>query len=331
VKASTAAATLGSMPCGGAICTRYFRSSNNDGSSARARIMADRTRSSAPVRVDLAGGWTDVGPYPRDFGGEVVNFAINKRVRAISGADPTLESVELEFEIPRGAGLGSSSAMNVAIAGLLSKSSNDSIDQEEIAEMAFKMESENGLMCGRQDHWASARGGFNHLLFIGDSVEVLPFEPARSAKMWLHRHLLLAFCGQKRDSRNMQEKVWSRYLEGDESVIGGLNIIRTTARQMATGIQQDRRDMVVNSMREVCRGVDMIDPSIHDPFRAVLDPIVAQGSLTAWKALGAGGGGCSALLCSPNSRDKVRSMVEDADWQVIEWDYEDSGIEVTSE
>ena len=26
--------------------------------------------SSAPLRVDLAGGWTDVPPYPTDFGGE---------------------------------------------------------------------------------------------------------------------------------------------------------------------------------------------------------------------------------------------------------------------
>ena len=36
---------------------------------------------SAPIRLDLAGGWTDVGPYPYDFGGEVVNFAINQRVK----------------------------------------------------------------------------------------------------------------------------------------------------------------------------------------------------------------------------------------------------------
>lgn len=293
--------------------------------------MIERTISSAPVRIDLAGGWTDVGPYPSDFGGEVVNFAINKRVRAILGADLDPSGIELEFDIPRGSGLGSSSAMNVAIAALLSKSSIDSIDYDGIAEQAFKMESEEGKPCGRQDHWVSSRGGFNHLLFIGDSVEVLPFEPARSAKMWLQKHLLLAFCGQSRDSRSMQEKVWSRYSEGDESVIAGLNIIRAAARPMATGLQQDRRDIFVNSMREVCRGVDMIDPSIHGPFRHVLDPIVAHGSLIAWKALGAGGGGCSALLCSPDSKSKVHSMVEEAGWEVIEWDYEGSGIQITSE
>ena len=29
----------------------------------------------APVRLDLAGGWTDVPPYTHDMGGEVVNVA----------------------------------------------------------------------------------------------------------------------------------------------------------------------------------------------------------------------------------------------------------------
>ena len=35
-----------------------------------------------PVRVDLSGGWTDVNPYCTDFGGEVINFTINKYVKA---------------------------------------------------------------------------------------------------------------------------------------------------------------------------------------------------------------------------------------------------------
>ena len=64
---------------------------------------------------------------------------------------------------------------------------------------------------------------------------------------------------------------------------------------MANGLQQDRRDLVVSSLRGVCEGVDMIDPTIHDPFRGVIMPLIESGSIVAWKALGAGGGG--AQLC----------------------------------
>ena len=289
--------------------------------------MPRKLEATAPVRVDLAGGWTDVGPYPSDFGGEVVNFAINRRVRA-SGLDGCgVSEIEIEFGAPRGSGLGTSSAMNVAISAILSN--DEEGDREDIAEMAYRLESEGGNLCGRQDQWASARGGFNHLLFIGNSVEVMPFEPMKSSKYWLRKHLLVAYSGSSRNSGDMQNSVWSRYAEGDQDVLEGLHRIRAAARPMANGLQQDRRDLVVKSLREVCEGVDMIDTSIHNPFRDVVEPMLASGSLAAWKALGAGGGGCAALLCSPSGRDDVISSIERAGWENLDWNYDEDGVMIS--
>jgi D-glycero-alpha-D-manno-heptose-7-phosphate kinase len=45
--------------------------------------MAGRIEVIAPVRVDLAGGWTDLSPYTFDHGGEVVNFTINRYICAV--------------------------------------------------------------------------------------------------------------------------------------------------------------------------------------------------------------------------------------------------------
>ena len=44
--------------------------------------MDDQFDVQVPLRVDLSGGWTDVNPYCTDFGGEVINFTINKYVKA---------------------------------------------------------------------------------------------------------------------------------------------------------------------------------------------------------------------------------------------------------
>ena len=286
--------------------------------------MAAANSTSSPVRVDLAGGWTDVGPYPRDFGGEVVNFAINLRVFARIGKDSDNAEADFEFPVPRGSGLGTSSAMNVALTALASP---DQIEDPVIlAEEAFVLESESGNYCGRQDQWASALGGFNHLLFIGDSVERMPFEPMRSSMNWLKKHLVISFSGKSRNSGDMQESVWSRYSNGDEEVVSGLHKIRGAARVMAQGLQQDRRDMVVASLNEICEGVDLIDKAIHDPFRDVVQPLIDGGSAVAWKALGAGGGGCSAILCSPTGREEVIWAIERAEWEVIDWDFEDKGV-----
>ena len=283
------------------------------------------SESSAPIRVDLAGGWTDVPPYPTDFGGEVVNFAINQRVKVRRREEAGDSDLEFHFPVPRGSGLGTSSAMNVALAALNSSSKFENPD--EISEQAFLSESKENR-CGRQDHWASAFGGFNHLLFIGDSVERMPFEPMKSSLNWLKRHLVIAYSGSSRNSGEIQESVWSSYSNGVEEVIQGLHKIRSSAREMADGLQQDRRDLVVSSLRRVCEGVDMIDPAIHDPFRGVVMPLIESGSIVAWKALGAGGGGCSALLCSPTGKEHATEYIADEGWQILDWDFDEQGVQV---
>ena len=127
----------------------------------------------------------------------------------------------------------------------------------------------------------------------------------------------------------MQELVWGRYSDGDMEVIEGLNIIRGSAREMASGLQKDRRDLVVKSLRNVCEGVDLIDKSIHEPFREALDPLVSNGTVAAWKALGAGGGGCVAILCSQNGLDELKHAIGAFDWDIIEWDYEYQGVQLS--
>ena len=287
--------------------------------------MSGISESSAPLRVDLAGGWTDVPPYPEDFGGEVVNFAISRRVRVKKRQEVEDYDLEFDFPVPRGSGLGTSSAMNVALAALNSPGQLE--NSEEIAEQAFLLESKENR-CGRQDHWASTFGGFNHLLFIGDSVERVPFEPMKSSLNWLKKHLVIAYSGNSRNSGEIQESVWSSYSNEDEGVIQGLHKIRSSAREMANGLQQDRRDLVVSSLRRVCEGIDMIDPTIHDPFRGVVMPLIESESIVAWKALGAGGGGCSALLCSPTGREHATQYIEDEGWQILDWDFDNQGVEV---
>ena len=287
--------------------------------------VSGTSESSAPLRVDLAGGWTDVRPYPTDFGGEVVNFAIKHRVRVWKSEKGADSDLEFDFPVPRGSGLGTSSAMNVALAALNSSSQAENF--EKIAEQAFLSESKENR-CGRQDHWASAFGGFNHLLFIGDSVERMPFEPMKSSLNWLKKHLVIAYSGISRKSGEMQESVWSRYSNGDEGVIQGLHKIRSSAREMANGLQQDRRDLVVSALRTVCEGVDMIDPTIHDPFRGIVTSLIESGSIVAWKALGAGGGGCSALLCSPTGKEYATQYIENEGWQILDWDFEEHGVQV---
>ena len=118
-----------------------------------------------------------------------------------------------------------------------------------------------------------------------DGVEKLPFEPAPSAKKWLKKHLIIAHSGIQHKSGDMQNLVWSRYDSGDQDVIDGLHTIRLATRMMVDALQRDHRQLVVDSLNEICKGVDLLDPSIHQPFRDTIEPMLADGSVMAWKAL----------------------------------------------
>ena len=283
-----------------------------------------RIEARAPVRLDLAGGWTDVPPYTHDMGGEVVNMAINIHAHASLEIDTDGKlSVNYRCDAPVGSGLGTTGAINVALMAAINGSEN-------AEEAAYQFEALLGNTGGRQDQWAAKYGGFNHLMFIGDSVEEMPFDPPRSVRFWLQKHLIVANSKIPHVSGDLHDSIWQKYAQQDAEVVEGLMTIRMAARKMSQGLDQDRRDLIVEALHEVCKGVDSLDPALHDPFREVVNPLIANRDVAAWKALGAGGGGCVALLAGPQRQEVVIKACIAAGWDVIEWDYDEEGLVVTA-
>jgi D-glycero-alpha-D-manno-heptose-7-phosphate kinase len=137
-------------------------------------------RAAAPVRLDFAGGWTDVPPFSAREGGVVVSAAIGLFAHAEvrpGGAGLRLvaedlgERIELpddavltaagplallqaglrvlpvgpcalttRSDAPPGSGLGSSGALDVAIVGALSAARGETRDAGEVARLACRVE-----------------------------------------------------------------------------------------------------------------------------------------------------------------------------------------------
>lgn len=287
------------------------------------------TKATAPTRIDLAGGWTDVPIFAEKYGGEVVNFAINIYAQANVGTTENgMLTVTYYSNTRLGAGLGTTGAVNVALLAAIDGGKSDSL---EIAENAYQFEMQLGNTGGRQDQWAAALGGFNHLLFIGERVERLPLEPLQSCKNWLSKHLILVDSGIEHVSGEMHQEVWEKFRQGDSKVEEGLLMLRTAAKKMADGLNRDRRDSVVESLKEVCAGVDLIDEKIHAPFKPIIEPLIEAKHVMAWKAVGAGGGGCAILLVRPSTQDLVKESCKNAGWSIIEWGFDENGLTIESE
>ncbi len=73
----------------------------------------------APVRIDFAGGTTDIKPFTDTNGGAVLNATINHYVYGTLIATPTSTKLEYHADIPTSSGLGTSSAMNVVWTSLI--------------------------------------------------------------------------------------------------------------------------------------------------------------------------------------------------------------------
>jgi D-glycero-alpha-D-manno-heptose-7-phosphate kinase len=137
-------------------------------------------RATAPLRLDFAGGWTDVPPFATREGGLVVNAAIDLRVevefepgreglllrsedlgqaaRVRTAADLLLDgtldlhkaavrmlppgpgTLRSRSRVPPGSGLGSSGALDVALVAALARVRGETLSAEEIAREGWHLE-----------------------------------------------------------------------------------------------------------------------------------------------------------------------------------------------
>jgi D-glycero-alpha-D-manno-heptose-7-phosphate kinase len=144
------------------------------------RVSGETFAAAAPVRLDLAGGWTDVPPFSAREGGVVVTAAIQLFARAevqLGGSGFRMISEDLNDRLevrdstglardgrldlqkaalrllpvggcslttrsdaPPGSGLGSSGALDVALVAALSAARGERPDPVEIAETACHLE-----------------------------------------------------------------------------------------------------------------------------------------------------------------------------------------------
>lgn len=291
--------------------------------------MAKRITVKVPVRIDLAGGWTDVAAYCTAHTGEVVNIAIDQYVTATCDVDDQRKlKVTYQTDLPTGCGLGTSGAMNVALVAAIRPLNED---PALIAEKAYQFEAVLGNTGGRQDQWASAFGGVQHLCFEGDAVRRTSLKPSTEFTNWLRQHLMLFDTGLPHVSGNLHQSVWERYAAGDEAVAEGLSVLQRAGQAMHVAIVEEQKTAFGEALRTVMNGVELLNPALHAPFRSVLDSLEASGEVLAWKAMGAGGGGVVGVLRSQGDAvaQRIRTAAEAENWTHIEWNIDFEGLQRT--
>ena len=286
---------------------------------------------SAPVRLDFAGGWTDVAPFPVRERGVVVNAAIELRAHAevrMGGSRYLLHSEDLgesqelglealapgggldllkaalrrsevgccalrtRSEAPPGSGLGSSGALDVALVAALDAAQGTTRSHAELAEEAFFLESvDAALPGGRQDQYAAAFGGFHKFTFERGTVTVTPLRIDPDFAVELARKTVICYTGVSRVSSRTIERVTGAYERGDAEVTGALRALVNLAEEMAEALEASALRRVAHLLEDNWLEQQRLDAAMRTAEMATLEAEVTRAGSLGGKAAGAGAGG----------------------------------------
>jgi D-glycero-alpha-D-manno-heptose-7-phosphate kinase len=234
----------------------------------------------------------------------------------------------LAAEVPPGTGLGSSSAMAVALVHTLAAYTGKPIDASAAANLASWLEIERlGMPIGRQDQYASAYGGLNTIEFAADGVRVQPLPISADVRAALAARLLLFSTGQSRHSSAIlgQQRDDSKH---NALVIESLHRLKALAHEMAAALVAGELDAFGHLLHQGWqekKGLSkrLSNPAIDEWYTAAREAGALGGKIT-----GAGGGGFLLLYCPPQHQSAVRERLTSMGLQELPFDFDLQGATV---
>jgi D-glycero-alpha-D-manno-heptose-7-phosphate kinase len=255
----------------------------------------------APVRIDFAGGTTDIKPFTDTYGGAVLNAAINHYVVGKLIATDKKTLLEYHADIPTSSGLGTSSAMNDVWVALITHLK----DKQKIAEDVFNIEHSitESAVNGKQDMYAAAYGGINYMEFIGNKVIVYPLELKDKVIKELENKLVLVYSGKAHYSGSSNKAAIDNLIKGKNDK--NLLRIKEIAGEMKNALIKGDLYMFANLMnKETEERAKLSKITLSPQLKSIIDSGMKNGGIGA-KICGSGGGG-SVLFFAEDKNKLVK-------------------------
>jgi D-glycero-alpha-D-manno-heptose-7-phosphate kinase len=219
-------------------------------------------------------------------------------IRAISA------TITTTVDAPMGSGLGSSSALVVALVDAFRVLFSAPLGQYDVAHLAFEIERlDLGLPGGKQDQYAAAFGGTNFIEFLAkDRVIVNPLRVSDSARNEFESSLVICFSGRSRDATVIIEQQTAGIVDHSPRAIAAMDRLKADAIEMKNALLAGDIYGMAQILDDSWKAKKMTAPGIStDRIDQLYDVAVANGAL-AGKVSGAGGGGFVMFLVNPEDR-----------------------------
>jgi D-glycero-alpha-D-manno-heptose-7-phosphate kinase len=218
--------------------------------------------------------------------------------------------VFLRSDAAPGSGLGSSSALMVALVGVIKEFRGLAMTDYEVADLAYKVEREDlGLKGGLQDQYAATFGGFNFIEFLKDRVIVNPLRIPQDTVNELEHNLLLCYTGQTRRSDHIIEDQTSRFEQNLGDTVSALRAQKQMAVDMKNILLRRRLDEFGALLHEAWEEKKRMSSRITNPMIDEMYEEARKQGAIGGKITGAGGGGYMLLYCKFEAKHKVANAL----------------------
>jgi D-glycero-alpha-D-manno-heptose-7-phosphate kinase len=237
-------------------------------------------------------------------------------------------AVTLHNDAPPGSGIGSSSAVTVALVSAIVELLRLPIDDYQIADLAYRIERlEVGIKGGKQDQYATTFGGFNLIEFHpGGTVLVIPLR-LRPETIWeLEHSLVFAYVGGGHFSDQIIENQVRNYETRRTDSIHAMDRLKVLTQDMKRALLVgDLREfgellhLAWESKRQMAKGIT--NAKIDELYEGAI-----QAGALGGKMSGAGGGGFMLFVCDPLRRYAVQEALRKADSQLVNLSFVEPGV-----
>jgi D-glycero-alpha-D-manno-heptose-7-phosphate kinase len=234
----------------------------------------------------------------------------------------------LHTDAPPGSGLGSSSAMVVALIGLFKRWQNLPLTNYDIAKLAYQIERvEMGINGGRQDQYSATFGGFNYIEFYRDNVIVNPLRINLETLNEFQYNLLLCYTGKTRLSAKIIDTQVQGYVQQKVDVVKALDELKKIAEGLKIALLHGRLEEFGRLLDLAWINKKMTAEQISDPHIDKLYEVARNNGALGGKITGAGGGGYMFFYCQFDKKHIIANALEQSGAKVVNFNFDFHGLQ----